>query len=88
MKTEITFNQLYWNQSLMDFFFRDQAENTLDELLDKAKDRQNAIESIEAYCEANDVELDDLEESFYNDSVEELAEMFCIELDEEEDEDE
>lgn len=86
MKAEITFNQLYWNPSLMNFFFRDQAERTMNELLNKAKDMQNAIDSIEAYCDANEMTVDDLEETFYEESVEDIAEMFCIELEEEEDE--
>ena len=87
MKADITFSQLYWNPSLLNFFFRTQSENTMNELLDRAKDRQSAIETID--YETDDDDLDDIEEMFYEDSVEELAERFCIELDEpDEEEDE
>lgn len=88
MKAEITFHQLYWNKSLLNFFFRTQAEETMEELVHKAKDWQNAVESIEAYCDANEITVDDLEEIFYGELVEDIAEMFGIELDQEEDEDE
>lgn len=86
MKAEITINQLYWNPSLMNFFFRTQAKNTLNELLDKATDRQNALDSIEGYAESTDTDVDSLEEMFYEMTVEELAAEICIELDEEEEE--
>lgn len=85
MKAEITFKQLYWNKSLLNFFFRTQAEETMQELVNKSKDQQNAVELIDAFCEDCDIDLDTLEEDFYDSTVEELAELFGIELDEEED---
>ena len=85
MKAEITFSQLYWNHSLMNYFFRSQSENTLNELLDRAEDRQTAVSLIDEYSEFNYSDLDYLEEDFYNESVETLATMFGIELSEEED---
>lgn len=72
----------------MNFFFRSQAEKTLEELMNRAKDRPGAIDTIEMWCEREDYDVDSLEEDFYNDTVEELAERFGIELDEPEDEDE
>ena len=72
----------------MNFFFRSQAEKTLEELMNRAKDKQAAIDTIESWCEYEDYDVDSLEEDFYNDTVEELAERFGIELDEPEDEDE
>lgn len=87
MKAEITFSQLWLNNSLMNFFFRTQSEDTLNELFERVVDTQNAVETIDAYCDANDISLDELEEMFYSESVEDLAEEFCIELSEEEEED-
>lgn len=87
MKAEITFNQLYWNPRIMDYFFRTQAVNTLDELLDRAVNRMDAVNKIDEYAEWHYNDLDDLEEDFYNESVEDLADMFCIELQDDEEED-
>lgn len=87
MKAEITFNELYWNHSLMDFFFRTQSENTLNELLDRAKDRKDAVEKINDNAEWDYDDLDEFEEDFYSCTVEELAEKFGIELEDGEDED-
>lgn len=87
MRADITFEQLWWNSSLMGFFFRSQAQKTLEELVNKAKDPHDAISKISDYCE--DIgDLDYIEEMFYDESVEELAEEIGIELDEDEDEDE
>ena len=89
MKAEITFEQVWYNSSLLNFFFRSQAEKTLNELMDAAKDRQSALNAIEDYADTYDCDLDEIEEMFYNDSIEELAESFGIEIekeDEEEDE--
>lgn len=87
MKAEITFNELYWNHSLMGFYFRTQSENTLNELLDRAKDRKDAVEKINDNAEWDYDDLDELEEDFYSCTVEELAEKFGIELEDGEDED-
>lgn len=87
MKAEITFEQVYWNHSLMDFFFRTQSEKTLEELIDRAIDKQEAVEKISENAEWDYEDLDELEEDFYELSVEELAEKFGIELNDEEDED-
>ena len=87
MKAEITFEQVYWNHSLMYFFFRTQSEKTLEELLDRASDKREAVEKISENAEWDYEDLDELEEDFYELSVEELAEKFGIELNDEEDED-
>ena len=88
MKAEITFSQLYWNNSLMDFFFRQQSKNTLDELMKRVDSPMQAIELIDSYVDDNDIDADELDEIFYNDSIEEISEMFGIELNEESDEEE
>ena len=86
MKAEVTFSELYWNESLMSFFFREQSIRTLDELLEKVADKRAAINAIEVHAEINGYSVDDVEEMFYEYSVEELAREFDLEL-ESEDED-
>lgn len=86
MKAEITFSQLWENESLMSFFFREQSIRTLDELMEKVADKMAAINAIEVHAEINDYSVDDVEEMFYEYSVEELADEFCLQI-ESEDED-
>ena len=88
MKADVTFSQLYWNPSLMNFFFRSQSEKTLNKLLDRANDRKAAVERIDEYAEENYDDLDELEELFYEDTVETIADLMGIELQEEEENDE
>lgn len=91
MKAEITFHQLYWNSSLLNFFFREQSSDTLEELFERAKINGKDLEEIiENYVDENDIDVDTLEEMFYDMSIEELADDFGIELfdDEETEEDE
>lgn len=86
MKAEITFSQLWENESLMSFFFREQSIRTLDELMEKVADKMAAINAIEVHAEINNYSVDDVEEMFYEYSVEELAEEFGLQI-ESEDED-
>lgn len=86
MNAEITFSQLYWNCSLMGFFFREQSKLAVEDLMARVEDPQTAIEKIDEF--ASDCELDDIEEMFYNDDVEDLAETFGLELRQDGDEDE
>ena len=86
MKAEITFRQVWYNPSILDFFFRSQAERTLEGLISKVASTTDALEKIEDYANDNDLDLDAIEEMFYEDSVKELAEEFGIEIEDEEDE--
>ena len=86
MKAEVTFSELYWNESLMSFFFREQSIRTLEELLEKVADKWAAINAIEVYAEINDYSVDDVEEMFYEYSIEELAEEFGLQIENEEEE--
>lgn len=84
MKAEITFSQVWANPSVRRFFFREQSENTLQELASRALDWEEALNKIEDYSD----DLDEVEEMFYDYSVIELANEFEIDLyEEEEDED-
>ena len=89
MRAEITFRQLFWNESLTNFFLREQARRHLDELFNRASCSGMQLEGIISdYVEGNDIDADGLDELLYDYSVEELAEEFGIELEGEEDEDE
>ena len=79
-------SQIWFNKSLRDFFFREQAYKTLEELVERST--QSGREIIDALEDATDgMDIDEVEEMFYSESVEHCAEEFGIELEEEEDED-
>lgn len=85
MKAEVTISNIYWNKSLSNFFFRDQAYETLEELVKRSA--MNGHDTLDALDDATeDMSIDDVEEIFYSESVEYCAEKFDIELEEEEDE--
>lgn len=92
MNAEITFSQLYFNASLRGFFFREQAENTMDELIERASEsagkyKTEIVEAIDDWCEFDGIELEALEEDFYSESVEYLAKLMDLELEQDEDDD-
>ena len=85
MKAEVTIGNIYWNKGLSNFFFRDQAYETLEELVTRST--MSGQDTLDALDEAtDDMDIDDVEETFYSESVEYCAEEFGIELEEEEDE--
>lgn len=85
MKAEVTISNIYWNNSLSDFFFREQAYNTLEELIKRSTmSEPDTLEALDNATE--DMDIDDVEETFYSESVEHCANEFDIELEEEEDE--
>lgn len=83
MKSEIYIEELN-NPSVMDYFFRDKSSKTYKELLKRAKSYNDAIQKIEDYALFNMVLLEDIEEMLYDNSVEEVAQKFNIEIDDEE----
>ena len=70
----------------MSFFFREQSIRTLDELLEKVADKMAAINAIEVHAEISDYSVDDVEEMFYEYSVEDLAREFDLELESDDEE--
>ena len=79
MKADVTISNIYWNKVLADFFFREQAMKALEELVNKSSMSGEAV--LQALNEeTEDLDLDDVEEDFYDSSVEELAEEFDIPL--------
>lgn len=88
MNAEITFSQLWWNASLMNFFFRNQAEDTLNELVESVEEStSDVIDRIDDYYD----DLDECEEDFYSGTIPELIEQLGLtpieKDDDEEDED-
>ncbi len=85
MTANLSISNIYWNRSLANFFFRDQAYKSLEELVNGSKESgQEVLDKLDTLTE--DEDIDDVEENFYSQSVETLADMYDIELDNEEDE--
>lgn len=86
MKAEVTISNIYWNKGLSNFFFREQALSTLEELVSRST--MNGQDTLDTLGDATeDMDIDDVEEMFYSESVEYCAEEFGIELEDEEGED-
>ena len=78
-------SQIWFNKGLSNFFFRDQAYETLEELINRST--MSGPDTLDALDEAtDDMDIDDVEETLYSESVEYCAEEFGIELEEEEEE--
>ena len=82
MVANVTISNIYWNNSLRNFFWRTQSMETLEELMSSSTmDEDDILQLLEEQTETEDI--DDVEEDFYSLSVEELAENYGIELKEE-----
>ena len=89
MRIEIHFMRVYNTKFLLDYFFRYQSEMTLEELINSAVDDISIVlDAIDSYAEENGCDIEDVEEMFYNDSVEDIAERLGLQLKEEEEEEE
>ena len=89
MKIEISFESLYFNYHLYNYFFREQSQHTLEDLICVSKvDTRSVLDAIDSYVEQNDYDVGDIEEMFYEYSVEEIAKEIGIELKEEEEDEE
>ena len=85
MKAEVTMTQIWFNKSLSNFFFREQALSTLEELVNRST--MSGQDTLDALDDAtDDMDIDEVEEMFYSESVEYCADELGIELKEEEDE--
>lgn len=81
MKANITLEQIYTNPSLAGFFFRKQSFKTFEKLLERAaEDEGEVLKTLDD--QLFDEDLDIIEEQFYNDSVEDIASYYNIELNE------
>lgn len=85
MKADVTISNIYWNNGLKNFFFRAQSCKTLDELVNRST--MSGQDTLDALDDAtDDMDIDEVEEMFYSESVEFCADEFGIELEDEEDE--
>jgi len=78
MKANVCISNIYWNKGLSGFFFREQAMKTLEELVKlrscSGDDFLNALDEA-----TEDMEIDDVEEMFYDMSMTQVAEELGIE---------
>jgi hypothetical protein len=77
MKVEVTMSEVYCNPSVLSFFFRNQAKDTFYELFKSTEEDYTEIfNAIENYSD----DLDEIEELFYSESIEDLCEIFGLTL--------
>ena len=69
MKAEVTISNIYWNGSLRNCFWRDQAYKTLEDLVERsATSGQDTLYALDDATE--EMDIDEVEEMFYSESVE------------------
>jgi hypothetical protein len=73
MKAEIDFKTLYNSEVLLDFFFRNQAKDTLEELMKASDNSQEEILNAIGN-QTEEWSIDDVEELFYSETVPEIIE--------------
>jgi peptide subunit release factor 1 (eRF1) len=77
MKVEVAMSRVYNDSYLLNYFFRNQAKETFKELFDSVQEDSSAVlNAIENYSD----DLEEVEELFYNESIEELCEIFGLTL--------
>ena len=76
MTTEITMSNLWWSRSLMDYFFRKQSEDTLNEVMERIAigDYETSFDMIDDFF----TDLNDCEETFYEMSADEIIKMIGL----------
>ena len=85
MVANVTFSNIYYNNSLRNFFWRTQSMDTLEELMSRSTmDEDEILELLDEQTEFDDI--DDIEETFYSMDIKDIAENFGIELEEDDDE--
>lgn len=86
MKAKVSISNIWWHEGLCDFFFRGQSYKTLELLmaLSTMSDKET-LRTLDAATE--DMDLDDVEELFYSESVEHCANEFGIDINEDNEED-
>lgn len=73
MVANITMEQLYYNQSLLDFFFREQAQRELENVINAFDSTLDALNAIEEHFE----DLDEFEEICYSEDLPDILEMLA-----------
>ena len=74
MLADVTLQALYYNKGVAKFFFREQAYETLEDLVDRAGGRESlaAFDELEARIEDVFQNLDDFEDACYNYGTEDI----------------
>lgn len=80
MNVQIALSEIYYNYSLRNFLMREQAYNTLNELISKNGDEKEVLNRIDEYADDFGCDFDEIEEMLYSDDIEEIAETFCIDI--------
>lgn len=80
MKAQLYFSNLLYNESLADFFCRDEVINNVRQLINRAAGMSpdKVLELLDERTE--DMDFEAVHEMFLDDSVEELADFFGIEI--------
>lgn len=90
MTTNLTITQLFQNPSLWNYFFRKQSQDELINLIESSSDKLGLLNALDDY--SSDIDLDEIEEMFYDLDKEELINEMDLSAyfddDEEEEEDE
>lgn len=90
MTTNLTITQLFQNPSLGDYFFRKQSQDELLNLIESSSDKLGLLNALDDY--SSDIDLDEIEEMFYELDKKELINEMDLSAyfddDEEEEEDE
>lgn len=79
MKANVTLSQMWYNPSLMGFFMRKQAADTLEEFISRAHDKTGkTTDELLNILEDRYEDVDEMEEDMYNHSVEEIADIVGV----------
>lgn len=70
MTTNLTITQLFQNPSLWNYFFRKQSQDELINLIESSSDKLGLFNALDDY--SRDIDLDEIEEMFYDLDKEEL----------------
>lgn len=73
MVANITMRQLYYNPSLLNFFFREQAQRGLENVIRAFDSTLDALDTIEEHFE----DLDEFEEVCYSEDLPDILEMLA-----------
>ena len=65
MNVQISLSEIYYNYSLRNFFMREQAYNTLNELISKNGDEDFVLNRIDEYADECGSDFDEIEEKDY-----------------------
>ena len=80
MNVQIALSEIYYNYGLRIFLMREQAYNTLNELISKNGDEDFVLNRIDEYADECGSDFDEIEEMLYSDDIEEIAETLGIEI--------